>query len=75
MREKVILLDASEILTFIGRVGSGKYLVQGLNAIASRGEKFFFGEDFRTELSKANELDSDSGRIAEDGMRGFGAGD
>ncbi|MHA7777399.1 hypothetical protein [Roseibium sp. M-1] len=63
MREKVILLDASEFLTFLGRTGSGEYPVQGLNAIANRGDKFFFSKDFRAELIKSEEWDSPSGRI------------
>ncbi len=63
MREKVILLDASEILTIIRRAGSGENPVQGLNAIANRGDKFFFGEDFQSELDKAGEWNSPSGEM------------
>jgi hypothetical protein len=56
MMDKVMLIDASQILTIIRRAG-----LDGLNAVHSRGEYFFFSDDLRGELIGAHEWNSKNG--------------
>jgi hypothetical protein len=56
MMDKVIIIDASQLLTIMRRTG-----VDGLSALHKRGEYFFFSDDLRAELIAANEWDSKNG--------------
>ncbi|MFB9175230.1 hypothetical protein ACFFVJ_19660, partial [Roseibium salinum] len=62
MMEKVIILDASEILTILKRTGTKSDPLQGLNALTNRGDKFFFNKDFSQELIDSQEWESKKGQ-------------
>ncbi|MCX2721812.1 hypothetical protein [Roseibium salinum] len=69
MTEKVLFLDASEILTILKRTGSKSHPLQGLNALVNRGDKFFFNDDFIEELEGAEEWDSKKGKLIQQWLK------
>ncbi|MFN3253974.1 hypothetical protein [Roseibium album] len=56
--DKVIIIDASQILTIMRRSG-----VDGLSALLGRGEYFFFSDDLKHELEIAEEWESKNGKV------------
>ncbi|WP_425595958.1 integrase core domain-containing protein [Roseibium album] len=56
--DKVIIIDASQILTIMRRSG-----VDGLSALLGRGDYFFFSDDLKHELEIAEEWESKNGKV------------
>jgi|GEM_PF-4368821 len=56
--DKVIIIDASQILTIMRRSG-----VTGLSVLLRRGEYFFFSDDLKQELIDGGEWDSKNGKL------------